>query len=118
MMKVRSPFFAEPIKQHSTKQITELFKQIDSAIRITEENYSDETRSTRVAREIQNSLACYKELYRERKNTARQLSLDCFIKKVEDYQPVIPGLRESKRVMIQTHQTHSISQKCVMFRYL
>jgi hypothetical protein len=21
-------------------------------------------------------------------------------------------------VMIQTHQTHSISQKCVMFRYL
>jgi RNase H-fold protein (predicted Holliday junction resolvase) len=75
----QEPFFAEPIKQHSTKQITELFKQIDSAVRITEENYSDETRSTKVAREIQNSLVSNKELYRERKNTARQLSLLCFI---------------------------------------
>jgi hypothetical protein len=42
-------------------------------------------------KEIQNSLACYKELYRERKNAARHLSLDCFIKKVEDHQPAIPG---------------------------
>jgi hypothetical protein len=81
--------FAEPIKQLSTKQIIEFFKHTDSAIRIIEENDPNETRSTKVAREIQNYLVCYKELYRERKNAARQLSLHCFIKKVEDHQPVI-----------------------------
>jgi hypothetical protein len=48
-------------------------------------------RSAKVVREIQNSLACYKELYRERKNAAHLLSLDCFIKQVEDHQPIIPG---------------------------
>jgi hypothetical protein len=57
-------------------------KHVDSAIRIIEENYSHETRSSNVAREIRTFLACYEELYIERKNAARQLSLDCFIKKV------------------------------------
>jgi hypothetical protein len=84
-------FFAEPIKQHSTKQMTKFFKHIDSVIRIIEESDSNETRMTRVMREIQNFLAYYKELYRERKNAARELSLDCFIEKVEDHQHIIPG---------------------------
>jgi hypothetical protein len=52
VMKVRSSFFAEPIKQLSTKKITEYFKHIDSAIRIIEGNYPNENRSAKVAREI------------------------------------------------------------------
>jgi hypothetical protein len=35
------PFFAEPIKQHSTKQMTEFFRQIDNPIRIIEESDPD-----------------------------------------------------------------------------
>jgi hypothetical protein len=75
------PIFAEPIKQFSTKRMTEFFKHPDSAMRIIEENDPNATRSGKVAREIQNSSACYKELYRETKNAARHLSLDCFNKK-------------------------------------
>jgi hypothetical protein len=56
----QEPFFAEPIKQLSTKQMTAFFKHTDSAIRIIEENDPNETRSAKVAREIQNSFACYK----------------------------------------------------------
>jgi hypothetical protein len=71
--------------------LTGFFKHTDIAIRIIEENDPNETISTKVAREIQNPLACYKEIYREKKNAAHQLSLNCFIKKVEDHQPIIPG---------------------------
>jgi hypothetical protein len=75
----QEPFFAESIKQLSTKQMTEVFKHMDSAIRITGKNYPNGTRSAKVEREIQNSLARYKEFYRERNNASLQLSLDCFI---------------------------------------
>jgi hypothetical protein len=57
----QEPSFVGPIKQLSTKQMTVFFKDSDSAIRITEENDPNETRSANVAREIQNSLSCYKE---------------------------------------------------------
>jgi hypothetical protein len=76
----QKPLFPEPIKQLSIKQMTKFFKHTDSAIRIIEENDPNETRSVKVAREIQNSLAYYKELYRERKNAAHQLSLGFHLK--------------------------------------
>jgi hypothetical protein len=88
--------------------MTAIFKHIDSVIRIIEENDTNETRGAEVAREIQNSLACYRELYRERKIAARQLSRDCFIKKLKIISLSSQGLQESRRVMIQTHQTQSI----------
>jgi hypothetical protein len=75
----QEPSLAELTKQVSGKQMTECFKHADSAIRTMEENDPNETRSAKVVREIQNSLTRYKELYREGKNAARQLSLNCFI---------------------------------------
>jgi hypothetical protein len=55
----------EPIKHHSTAQLMEFFQHIDNAIKIIEENDPNTDRSAKVSREIQNCLACYKELYRE-----------------------------------------------------
>ena len=81
----------EPIKHLSTAQLTEFFQHTDNAIKIIEENDPNTDRSAKVSREIQNSLACYKELYRERKNAARQTSLDHFLTKAENHQPSIPG---------------------------
>jgi hypothetical protein len=45
----QEPFFAKPIKQLSTKQMTQFFKHTGNAIRIIEGNYP---RSAEVAREI------------------------------------------------------------------
>jgi hypothetical protein len=70
----QEPYFAEPIKQLSTKQMTAFFKHIDSIIIIIEKHDPNETRSAQVAREIRNSLACYKELCRGRKMLPVSLS--------------------------------------------
>jgi hypothetical protein len=59
--------------------MTEFSKHTDSAIRIIEENYLNETRSAKFAREIL-WLAPRNFIERERKNAARQLSQDCFVK--------------------------------------
>jgi hypothetical protein len=48
----QEPFFPEPIKQLQAIQMAEFFKYIDSAIRITEENDPNETRSAKIARQI------------------------------------------------------------------
>jgi hypothetical protein len=60
----------EPIKHLSTAQLTEFFQHIDNAIKIIEENDPNTYTNAKVSREIQNSLACCKELYKERKNAA------------------------------------------------
>jgi hypothetical protein len=76
--------------------MTEFLKHINGVIRTSEENNTYGTRIPKVAREIQNFLTCYKELYRKRKNTNCHRSLDCFIKKCEDHQPTIPGTKREQ----------------------
>jgi hypothetical protein len=64
-------------------------------------------RSAKVARDIQSALTCYKELYRERKNAAYQLTLDHFFNIAENRQFTDPRpSKERKKMMIQTHLYH------------
>jgi hypothetical protein len=87
----------EPVKLLSTKQIAEFFKHTGTAISNIDENDPNRERSSKVARDIQSSLACYKELHRERKNAAYQLTLDHFFNIAENRQSTNPGpLKERK----------------------
>jgi hypothetical protein len=60
-------FVVKPVQLLLTKQTAEFFKHTDTAISIIDENDPNRERSVKVARDIQSALACYKELYRERK---------------------------------------------------
>jgi hypothetical protein len=88
----------EPVKLLSTKQIAEFFKHIDTAIIIIDENDpNNRERSVKVARDIQSFLACFKELYKERKNAASQLTLDHFFNIAENRQSTDPGPSKERK---------------------
>jgi hypothetical protein len=87
----------EPVKLLSTKQTAEFIKHIDTAISIIDENDPNKERSAEVARDIQSSLACYKELKRERKNAAYQLTLDHFFNTAENRQSTDPGPSKDRK---------------------
>lgn len=71
----------ESIKYISTTQLIEFFQHIGSAIKIIEKTVPNTDRSAKVSREIQNSLACYKELYREKKKAALSVESRLFSNK-------------------------------------
>jgi hypothetical protein len=81
----------KPVQLLLTKQIAEFFKHIDTAISIIDENDPNRERRAKAARDTQSALACYKELYRERKNAAYQLTLDHFFNIAENRQSTNPG---------------------------
>jgi hypothetical protein len=87
----------ERVKLLSTKQTAEFFKHIHTAISIIDENDPNRERSAKVARDIQSSLACYKELYRERKNAAYQLTLDHFFNIAKTRQSTDPGPSKERK---------------------
>jgi hypothetical protein len=106
--KVMNPLLLNLLNSFRQSKLLNFFKHIDTAISIIDENDPNRERSAKVARDIQSTLACYKELYRERKNAAYQLTLDNFFNIAENRQFTDQGLQRSEKMMIQTHLYHLI----------
>nr|CAD7262920.1 unnamed protein product [Timema shepardi] len=84
----------------SVHKLSSLIKAFESTVRIIKENEPNSDRSAKVARELQRSLACHKELYRERNNVACQPSFDQFIKEVENCQSKDPGPSQRQEIAV------------------
>jgi hypothetical protein len=92
----------EPVKHHSTNQLTELLKYINTVTGIIDDNDNRE-RSAKVTKAIESAVACYKELYSKRQEAACKLSLNHFFKRVESCQSTA-----SARELVQPDcSTHS-----------
>jgi hypothetical protein len=71
-----------PLKELSTKELSEVFSLLDKAVEIVTQNYSDTQRSYFFRRRIENLSRPYKELYKENRKQAKRLSLLNFFKKL------------------------------------
>ncbi|CAH2321240.1 Hypothetical predicted protein, partial [Pelobates cultripes] len=58
-----------PVHSFNLKGLEEAFQHMEKAIDIFESQDSNFERSTKVARDLRNDYACYKEIYNERKQT-------------------------------------------------
>lgn len=74
---------ADSVRTLSTEVLGEIFRLVDQVASLIDENDPDRERSSHVAREQQNVLACYKDLYRHKLKHATHLSLDRFVVKCE-----------------------------------
>ncbi|BFY99809.1 hypothetical protein BsWGS_02849 [Bradybaena similaris] len=73
----------ESVRMLSTEVLSEIFQLGDQILSLIDENDPDRERSSRVAKDFQNVLACYKELYREKVKHSSHISVDTFFIKYE-----------------------------------
>ena len=69
-------------KTLTTKVMTKGFKLVDEAIAIFDEHDPDCMRSSKVQREMENVLKCYKEVSKQKMKAANQDSIMKFFKKL------------------------------------
>lgn len=73
---------AASIQQLSTKDLSSALSHFEEGIKILREKDPVEERSLKVSRDVNEAIDCYKQLYREKKNSATQLKLHSFFKPV------------------------------------
>ncbi|XP_046397672.1 uncharacterized protein LOC124164392 [Ischnura elegans] len=69
------------VRTLKNKEIARAFCLIEEALQIFEDGDPDEIRSSKVNREVNAAIGCYRQIYKENSCKAKQLSLDAFFKK-------------------------------------
>lgn len=71
-----------PVRSFTLKDLDEAFQHIEKAIEMFESQDSNFERTTKVAKDLKNAYACYREIYKEKKRLSwKQTTITAFLQK-------------------------------------
>lgn len=100
----------EPPKKFVLKDMAAAFSQINDAIKKFENMDKDIDRSSRVHGLIQQALACYYEIYREKKQQTVQTNLDVFLRKTSTITALAEKSQELTMDISSTDDKNTLDQ--------